>query len=66
MSKFETIINAQGRNGNIYSILGAATSLLNQLNLPRNEVNELRRKVLAAQSYKAALKFIEEYFPVEL
>lgn len=63
--RFSTVIRAAGPQGNIYAILGAACSLLAQLEIPADRIERLRADVGTAQSYDAAVACVEAWFPVE-
>lgn len=65
MSKFETVIPAHGEQGNVFAVLGNATRMMKQLNVPQVEIDGLRTAVMASDSYEQALTQIEVWFPVE-
>lgn len=65
MSKFTTTIPAYGEQGNIFAVLGNATRMMKQLNVPAGEIDALRSAVMDSDSYDAALECIEVWFPVE-
>ena len=64
MPKFTTVIPCNGPNGNIFTILGTARSLLKRLPVTKFEIDELSNKVMDAGSYTEALGYIQEYFPL--
>lgn len=65
MSKFETKIQAYGESGNVFAVLGNATRMMKQLNVPEVEIDSLRAAVMDSDSYDQALTHIEVWFPVE-
>jgi len=62
---FTTVIRATGPGANVLAILGAATSMLRQLDVPRDRIDKLRADVMNAGSYRAAVEAIERWFPVD-
>ena len=62
---FTTVIRADGPNGNVFAILGAATSMLRQLDVPRDRIDKLVADVKAAGDYDAAVAAVERWFPVD-
>lgn len=61
---FKTEIDATGSGGNIYAILGAATRLLRQIEVPADRIEKLQEDVRSAVSYDQAVAFVEYWFPV--
>ena len=55
----------EGMDGNIYFILGHASSLLKQHGMVK-ESQEMWDRVLDSKSYEAALNIISEYVETEL
>ena len=66
MSFFQTRIDGRGPNGNIFAIVGAAVSLMRQLEWDQSRTAGFRKTVLAAKSYKEAVALVREWFPVDL
>lgn len=66
MSKYQTKIDGRGPNGNIFAILGQARTFMRQLSEPKEEIDNLLKRVTESGSYEEAIAVIEEYFPVEL
>ncbi len=64
MSRFTTRISINGPSGNIFSVLGAATSMMRQIRIDNTEIEKLSEAVMSAGSYKEALNHIREWFPV--
>jgi len=64
MSKYETEIYAIGSQGNIFVVMGTACRYLKQLRAPTAEIDDLRKRVMASDSYSSALGVIREWFPV--
>lgn len=65
MSKFSTPILAHGPHGNTLMILGAATSMMREIGVSRDEISALQAKVMDAGSRAEAIAAIREWFPVE-
>lgn len=63
---FTTVINAtRPSTGNLFSVLGTATSMMRQLDIPRDRIEKLRADVMAAANYDQAIAMIEHWFPVD-
>src|ERR1051326_4029050 len=62
---FTTVIDATGPRGNIVSIMSAAMSLLRQLGIPYDRIQELSNRVTEAQSYEDAVALVEKWFKVD-
>lgn len=63
--KMRPKMNLVGRDGNIFSLLGAARRLLRD-NGMINESNEMTDRVMNSKSYYEALGIISEYVDTEL
>lgn len=61
---FDTEIDATGRHGNIFAILGAAAALLRQSKVPAYRIDKMYADVTAAGSYDEAVKIIERWYRV--
>ena len=64
MPRFETTIPTHGPHGNVFAILGNATSLMRQLGIPKKDIAELRGQVTNAKTYDEACDAVREWFPV--
>ena len=62
---FGTVIQTRGPAGNIFMILGTAAKMLRQLDVPEDRVRKLTDDVYASDSYEAAIRHVERWFPVE-
>ena len=62
---FGIVIDAHGRNGNIFAILDTARRLLRELDVPTDRIDVLTDNVKNAVSYDQAVAFIEAWFRVE-
>lgn len=62
---FDTKIPTVGSDGNILVVLGNATRMLRQLDIPRARIDKLREDVMGAANYDQAIAMIEHWFPVE-
>ncbi len=65
MSRYTTVIPTSGPSGNIFVIVGRASSLLRQLGHSREEISAFQSRVNESQSYDAACRIVEEYFPLD-
>lgn len=65
MPRFETAIPTHGPHGNVFAILGNATSLMRQLDVPKEDIAALRDQVTNAKSYDDACAAVREWFPLE-
>lgn len=65
MSKFDTVIDAHGPNGNTMFILAATVGLMKSFAVAPDEISALRDKVFNSKSRADALAAIREWFPVE-
>lgn len=66
MSKYKTVIDGHGPNGNIFAILGNARHLMKQLGESKEEISKLTERVTECNSYEEALSVIREYFTVDV
>lgn len=64
MSKYSTVIDARGTQGNVFAIIGAAHRHLRQLE-GKEAADRLRDECFSAQGgYEEALAKVREFFPV--
>ena len=61
---FSTVIPATGPAENIFVILGTATRLLRELDIPADRIAALRDAVMAPSDYDEAVELIERWFVV--
>lgn len=66
MSMFSTRIDATGPRGNIFSILGAACQLMEQIGVAPHKITKLRADVAGSNHYSEAVAHVREWFPVDL
>ena len=64
MPMFETPIPAYGPDGNIFAMLGRASTMLRQLGRDIDAAL-LEHDVMASESYAQACALIEEWFPLD-
>lgn len=62
---FESRIDATGSGGNIFAVLGAASRMLREIDVPRDRIDALRDNVMSAANYDQAIAMIEYWFPVD-
>lgn len=62
---FTTVLRARGSRANIFVILGAACSMLRQLNIPKDRIDRLCNDVTNAANYDQAVALIEHWFSID-
>lgn len=62
---FSTVIPATGPDTNVFAILGTASRLLRELDVPTDRIAKLREDVMSTASYGQAVAFVEYWFRVD-
>lgn len=65
MPLFENVISTAGPDGNVYAIIGLATTLLKEHDVPSDEIIDFRQKCFATHSYGEVLNLVRRYFTIK-
>lgn len=63
--KYENIkVTLSNENGNIFNLMGVVTGEMKRAGVSNAEISELRKQVMASESYDAALAILQSWVTV--